>query len=288
MSSASESESFLLRVRFTGPCLLLKNEDNAADFRVLLPDATWQSGGLKHLDGTDAVAHAGFLRFNRAFAAESAGDVRGEIVRRLNHEEVHFDALQSREAITDTTTVADFATFAPTFKVKPGAFGSAPPSEVLARMRVTGGGLTAATGFDTWRVSQAFGGGTNADLKLDRNVTWTREMPGNSITLLLSNFRGDLNERISLRALRQSDDRMAIDITLANICATNPFGWHQYAPEQPTKADVDFKWLTKLYEIPAGVTFDSQNEVPYLQVVKRSQALGEIQNCNTGKGTFRE
>ena len=258
-----EPTAFELRVELSGLCLYVQDPDRSK-VGLLMPDGRYRGKVLDHPDGTRAVPHVGYLRFDLANLASRAARVSVrdpsetpayEVVHQFDRESLDFGLAETREQI-DTTNLAlpDFDEFAPVKELAPAMFASRPPAELLMRSVLRGGTLTSIldTGVE-WEMS----GDLHPDGKTHVHmyggeVHWRRMIDGPGLTLRLVSLDADRVTEIPLTPTTARGDRPAIALKIANLCATNVLEWPTFEPYGVDGPDVDFKWLYRLLQLRAG------------------------------------
>lgn len=281
------SQGIILRVNFTGLCLFV-TEEAPSKLRVLLPDAR----GLrplnmsKHVDDTRAVAHVGFVRFDRRYVAGTAPATGGEVVRRMVREAIHFEISDSSEGDISKLLVPNFSEFAPDLELNKSLLGSAPDAVLLARVELSGGTLSGEAAVDLKEVSRTIGSaGRISTHRYQHLVTWSRTVIGTSVSLCVTTFGGEEVERIPLQALREANGDFVVEVMIANLCADNPLEWDDYhEPDDEPVDDFDFKWFVRLFQQKAGtppVVMSEASPVPFIKLSNPGGDLhGKLKNCN--------
>jgi hypothetical protein len=283
MPALPETQTFELRVRFTGLCLYrFDGKDPAID--VLMPDArVADAAKMVHADGTRAEAHVGFLSIEREFLRGTVPGARGDVVRRLTRESVRFALPASTEGVKDELILPNFSQFAPDLVLDPSLLTAAPAPTLLARVGLSGGTLSGEDRDEEKQISRVIGaGGSISKGKFQHVVTWSRTVPGTAVALELTTLDGQLTETIELQAARNSTGDFVAEVRVANLCAHNPLEWPGYALLAVTPDDMDFKWLHRLYLPRDGappVKYDSANQVPFVTTPRASGLEGIRQNC---------
>jgi hypothetical protein len=288
-STPATMEEFRLRIDLTGICLYLWDKDEKA-VTVLMPDARADPGNPPtHPDGTLAVPHAGYLRFDMKNLAgvpfdEDTQDDQipsYEVVHRFNCEDFLLP-LSDDDEITGDLGLPRAGEFAPVLRADPHLKDAVPPDTVLMRMRLVGG--TFITNFESmdWRI----GGDLRQDarqtkLHIGGQVTWHRTLPASVLDLILERFDGSGTVTIRLQAKPADDGVNEICLKIANLCG-NPLEWPDLETPVQALPDVDFKWLYRLLElrpdIPPADFPDYLCPVPE-PILKPEHEQGDLQDC---------
>jgi hypothetical protein len=279
--------AFELRVSFTGLCLYLVHPDGTKA-AVLLPDARKTTADPAHADGTMGEFHAAYLRFDLAhldarFPAGSEDEVpRYEVVRRLDRQVLDFGVPDGAGQTVDLP-LPDFGTFAPTLRPISGLFSSNPPQELLSRMVLNGGELSALPE-DAWTLPATLNpGGQPYNGEFASLVTWTRQVEGDGLTLTLAGFDGADAVQIPLTPVTTDSGARVIALKVANLCDKNVLEWPELGTRRVDQDDVDFKWLYRLLQPEEGSYGDrlegSSLPIPHLQP---TQGFG-VEDCMGGK-----
>ncbi|HEU0078321.1 MAG TPA: hypothetical protein VFQ76_11760 [Longimicrobiaceae bacterium] len=257
-TSTTEGEGeFILHIDITGICMYLWAGDRKS-VTLFMPDAALRIGGpSKHPDGTRAVPHAGYLRFDlknldtqvEYREGELPDDLPSyEVVHRFQHEELVL-SLPEGDEITGALQLPDTREFAPVLRAKPEINDDPPPPSVLMRTQLAGGDFFTREESILWKID----GDLREDkkqstLSLGGEVAWERRLSGKGLDVVLSRFDGTGTVRIPLVARAEAEEATpVIRLKLANLCE-NPLEWPELdTPLQPVP-DVDFKWVYQLLE----------------------------------------
>jgi hypothetical protein len=253
-------DKFILRIEITGLCLYLWAEDRKS-VTLVMPDA-----GIRrplplpdHPDGTAAVPHAGYLRFDLKNLDTQVKYEEGtlpddlpsyEVVHRFQHEELVL-SLPGDAPIKGLLQLPDARVFAPVRRPKPTLTSNPPPRDVLMRTRLAGGDGDLSSNVESieWKIDgDLHPEGKQIKLKIGGQVTWEQTLSGTGLDVVLSRFDGTGKVTIPLRARKEADGIIPeILLKLANLCE-NPLEWPELATPPNPVPDSDFKWLYRLLE----------------------------------------
>jgi len=296
MSKSSKSldapESFELRIEFSGLCLFVVDNESQ-QVGILMPDArrTPSMEAMQHIDGSDAVPHAGYLRFDLgdmegAKVPRGSNTISGpryEAVHRFNCEELDL-GLGNAESDVDASelTFPDFGEIDNTLKLKPGMFGGSPPKELLMRTKLTGGKFTTHSGGSNWTFPDIVNRQGNLYQGQFANyATWTGKINAPSVTLTITPF-GNGVAPTSL-TLRPKEKGGVVLLKVVNLCAENPLEWDALKIRTiEGEEDADFKWLYDLLDNTGSVLPAPGDQLPIPILDRSSGAAGEEQDCTGG------
>src|ERR1041385_226324 len=152
-------DEFKLQIEFAGLCLFVRHRDGRR-VSVLMPDARRQPNveTMRHHDGTEAVPHAGYLRFDLGdampgvfpVAPNNSAGPRNEGVHRFDREVLTLDLGDPERVDVDELEFPDFGKINGGLQVNPDMFSAAPPPALLMRMELNGGYFTAHSGGCNW------------------------------------------------------------------------------------------------------------------------------------------
>jgi len=297
--------AFKLEVRFSGLCLYVMHptRDDAA---VLLPDArlngSLQGAGAKHLDGTPAVPHVGYMSIDLAHLGFSPpkrpmfnNGVRGgqfDAIYRFDQQQLDF-GLASASQKRKVNEIPNFKEFASSLKLRSDLFASAVASPLLLRTMLTGGKIEPSSDVDLkdrFMMSTRLNKGKPSSIEQSSpgSTTWTRDVEADGLTITVTDFDGQSNPlKLPLKPIVDGADRV-IRIHIANLCSENPLEWDQFKIRGLASGeDSDFKWYYRLFE-PVSGTFDTLLDkfflpAPFLVKVHNPQAFGgEAGDCGHG------
>jgi hypothetical protein len=268
-------KTFRLEITFTG-LALYQWEPDRKTVAVIMPDARRPeaaSTAVLHPDNAEAVHHVGYLRFDLKNLATGATGVataaaRGgpsfEIVHRFNRERLDLDLPATEVEIAGELHLPDFGDFAPVLEPKPGLLTNAPPSEVLMRTELVGGEFISAPDNVDWKIEGKLRpDGQTITKSYGGDVFWSRELPGDGVTLRLIAFTpGTETIEIPLIATWEEDhDMPSIRLKIANLC-DNPMEWQEIETPRRPGPDNDFRWHYRLMQLQG--TFSAQEFPPEL------------------------
>lgn len=296
MESADNVESFRLAIEMTGICLYVWEPDSG-ELTVFMPDARrTEDPFARHPDGTAAVPHAAYLRFdlkNLDTGVEHGGQAGSgespsyEVVHRFQRENLVLN-IPDDGGVNGSLGLPDFRAFAPVLQPKPALYDPVPPAGVVMRMRLTGGEIfTRENAFraNSERIHWKIDGDLHPEKKqtagpFEGEVVWQRMLTGKGIELALSQFGKNRAVTIPLIARDANGEIPEIRLKLANLCG-NPLEWDELAsPPQPV-IDVDFKWLYRLMELRSEFLGQYPNHlcpVPEPILVPNGNE-GDLQDC---------
>jgi len=250
-------DTFELRIDITGVCLFVRSR-GASTIRIFMPDARATGSMLEHPDRTNAIPHAGYLRFD---LANVASDVAGipianpadtpqfEVVHLFDREELRLGIYDDGESVDDARlSLPAFSEFAPQLKLLDNLNGPMPAAELLMRTALYGGTLTSIIDAIQWEIPDLDPAGHTHRHWFGGQIRWTRMIQGYGLTLRLVKFDRSGVVEIPLRPTTASGDRPAILLKLANLCATDPLEWDSFGATHPVVPDLDFKWLYHLMQ----------------------------------------
>jgi hypothetical protein len=256
---------FTLHVEFVGLCLHVRNADDPTRMAVLMPDArSTRNPHGKHVDGSPAVPHVGYVRLDAAnlperlpHAPTPGDDPRYELIHRLDCEELVFDeTLAPGPVDTRELTVPEFDQFAPNLELLPGLFGPTPPGELLMRTIISGGLLSSDLTPESWEIPSNLNPGQAFKIgQFASSVTWKREVEGTSTTLTIRRFDG--NEPPRQFVLTPVEGERELRIKVGNLCAHNPLEWDDMPLRVVEGDDKDFKWMYHLHRPKNGQSYQN-------------------------------
>ena len=286
--------SFDLRIEFSGLCLFVVRKDDRTKHRVvhvLMPDARkpLSIDALTHDDGTPAVPHAGYLRFDLADlhhdlpAAEEEGvSPPYEGVHRFSGESADLglhDA--SSDTDVDELMFPNFKSIDRRLELLPRLLNGKPPNRLLMRMRLTGGRFMSHSGGSNW----TFPGITTEAGHVYQGqfanfAVWRREKIDQAgLDLTFTSFADGKAYKIPLR----SRSGRPIRLKVANLCAENPLEWPELKIRViETEEDLDFKWLYSLYDNHKTVIPNPGDALPVPVLDRTSGAATRDQDCTGG------
>ena len=263
--TAKRETSFQLRVEFSGLCLFVRDRQTNT-MTVVMPDARQFEKPLKHEDGSDAVPHVGYLRFDLANLASGAAGVETtaidspayEVVHRFDREQLTFDIAAGDAGVRGEPALPDFDTFAPVLEVRPGVLATPPEDIVLMRTELRCGTLVPDLEQRHWTMPstlhpQGNGAGALAQQQFGGMTTWTCTVPGDTLTLRLTRFDDpNVVTTIPLRPTPVEGKEGELLLKVANLCADNPLEWEELPDHRVEGEDADFRWTYKLLQLKAG------------------------------------
>jgi hypothetical protein len=314
--------TFELRVQFAGLCMYVRDPKQQT-LTVLMPDARATGEPLVHEDGSEAVPHVGYLRFDLANVetgvagalSEGIDSPTYEVVHRFEGAEISFDlggevgsygAQAESEPVNGEPAVPDFDDFAPNLELIPDVLADRPPEVVLMRTVLRGGTVEPILEDERWTLSRELAVGTATKQRTPAEqhhqfggvAEWTRTVQGNGLTIRITRFSDGKVVTIPLRPITLPGDTPAITLKIANLCAENPLEWEELPMRTVAREDADFRWLYKLLRsrrTAAGVRYPPA-VLPAPQLVHAGAGLGGMesrtegaaQNCFGGKITHSE
>jgi hypothetical protein len=286
--------SFDLRIEFSGLCLFVVRRDDRSEHRVvhvLMPDARkpLSVDTVMHDDGTPAVPHAGYLRFDLADfhhdlpgIEEDGVSPRYEGVHRFGGESVDLGIRDDpSDTEVDELLFPNFKTIDRRLTLLPRLLAGQPPNPLLMRMRLTGGRFMSHSGGSNWTFpSIATEAGHVYQGQFANFAVWTREkIDQRGLDLTFTTFADGKSNKIPLR----SKNGRPIRLKVANLCAENPLEWPELKIRViETEEDLDFKWLYSLYDNRETVIPDPGDMLPVPVLDRTSGAAGREQDCTGG------
>jgi len=298
-----ETGEFRLQIEFSGLCLFITRKDKRR-VTVLMPDARRERSVevMRHHDGTEAVPHSGYVRFDLGDALPGVFSVapnnsvgpRNEGIHRFDREELKLNLGDAPRIKTDELEFPDFGKINDRLQVNPRMFDDSPPAELLMRMDLTGGCFTAHSGGCNWTFPDTNLASGPYQGQFANYVTWTRIVKQDTLNVTIAPF----GKAGFTFPLHPSENRL-IRLKVSNLCAENPLEWPDLAlrviaPNQ--NEDKDFKWLYRLFvvkgekevkdAIPVAVGARPGGNVPLMvPILDRTSGPASIeQDCTGGKG----
>lgn len=280
--------SFELRVEFSGLCLFVLSKDRMR-VGVVMPDAREKPNitTMRHVDGTTAVPHAGYLRFDLGdlnpsipTGTTASDGPRYEVVHRFNREALDLGLGHDQSKVgIDELVFPDFKAIDTQLTILPGLFGDAPPAELLMRTVLTGGTFTSHSGGSNWTFPTI---GTEAGSpyqgQFANYAVWTRTIHHDSLTLTITPFKSG---KATPLQLRPKDG--VLQLKIANLCAENPLEWRELKIRAVGgDEDLDFKWLYRLMKNPEMVPPGLNAELPVPVLDRTSGVASEERDCTGG------
>ena len=294
---------FELQVKLTGLCMF-GIRPSTQSIIVVMPDTRFERDEagtelpMRHEDGSEAVPHVGYLRFNLANLVPSIGNVPPtnattappyEVIHRFSHEELVFDIGTDGEDITHhELLLPNFDDVAPVMEPIPEVFdtNNPPPNVVLMRTVLTGGHIGSVAEGEQWVIDGDLRpGGGELRGSFDGDILWRRRVRGNQLTLTIRPFDGTAAPvSITLQPTSIGGRVPIIPLKIANLCSTNPMEWDELELRRVREADVDFKWFYRLLRFtPAAGSFafdPSTDPIPHPRPVRISEAReGILADC---------
>jgi hypothetical protein len=281
--------SFKLSIEFCGLCLFVQDPEGRG-VGVLMPDARARPGAppMRHADGSAAVPHVGYLRFNLAnlagmnpFPTNSIDDPPFEGVHRFNREVLDLGlGPHPQPVVVDELAWPDFARIDQNLHLLPGLFRDPIPSQqLLMRMILSDGTFTAHVPGSNWKFPTTANGKPAYQGQFASVITWSREMPGNSLPIQIRPFGNGHGTQLQLSPVDG-----IVQLKIANLCAENPLEW----PELKLRIiqgedDHDFKWLYRLFDTNDKRLTVAANGKRPIPVLDRDKGVsGEESDCSGG------
>ena len=282
---------FELQVKLTGICMFGIRKSTQS-IVVVMPDTRFERDAagteipMRHPDGTEAVPHVGYLRFNLAnlvppMGNEPPADLENvpqyevpatnvtaappyEVVHRFDRAELVFEIGADGEDITkrEHLLLPNFDKFASDLEPIPDVFDSnnKPPDVVLMRTVLTGGQIGSVAEGEEWILDgDSRPGGSRVRGSFDGDILWRRRVSGDRLTLTIKPFDTTAAPvSITLRptwingAPSIDGELPIIPLKIANLCSTNPMEWDELELRRVREADVDFKWFYRLLQPKSG------------------------------------
>jgi hypothetical protein len=280
--------AFELRIEFSGLCLFVQKRegDVVREVGVVMPDArtTPNTETMRHSDGTIAVPHAGYLRFDLGDllpgipgAWTNSTTPRYEGVHRFVREELDLGLKAEPRVNTDELAFPNFGEIRPGVTIIEGLFdkAKAPPKQLLMRMRLSGGEFTTHSGGSNWLFPAiATSTGSPYQGQFANFAVWKRWVEQDDLALTITPFRDHKDNKPTTLNLRPRNQ--VLKLKVANLCAENPLEWEELKIRIITgEKDKDFKWLYRLLDTPA-------NQFPVPVLDRTSGAAGAEQDCTGG------
>src|SRR5215831_1236086 len=280
--------SFELQIEFSGLCLFVVSRDGRR-VGVAMPDARRRpnTGTMRHPDGTLAVAHAGYFRFDLGdlrgdipAATTPADGPRYEVVHRFDREELDLALPEDRSRVgVGELNYPDFRRIDEKIKIIPGLFSEErPPNEVLMRMVLTGGSFTSHSGGSNWTFPTIeTRSGAPYQGQFANYSVWTRTIDQDKLRLAITPFGNGKRTTVEL-----TPRNGMIQLKVANLCAENPLEWCELDIRSSGDEDLDFKWLYRLMKNPTSVRPGLKGELPVPVLDQTGGVAGKEVNCTGG------
>jgi hypothetical protein len=259
--------AFKLRVEFTGPNLFVLHTANGdtKEVTVLMPDGRrFTHPTPKHLDGTPAEHHVGFVRVDLAdmslpYPKGKEGKPSYELVHRFVRQELTFGDGLAPEPMTNLNEL-DLDIVAPKakrFALEPldGVLeNDVPPGPVLMRTTLRGGTFL-PNRKTQWELPPHMnpGGGPYKE-RFVSTVTWQRDIAGDRLPISVTGFGQTTPEAVFQLGPFQENE--IVTLAVGNLCAHNPLDWADLLPPEVPKEDEDFKWVYYLLRTRGKPTLD--------------------------------
>ena len=318
---------FDLQVKLTGICMFGIRKSTQS-IVVVMPDTRFARDAagtelpMTHEDGTEAVPHVGYLRFNLANLVPPMGndppaDLENvpqyqvpatnvtaappyEVVHRFNRAELVFEFGADGKDITahEKLRLPNFDKLASGLQPLPGVFDSKqPPKVVLMRTVLTGGDIGSVAEGEEWILDgRVLPKGRKVRGHFDGDILWQRRVRGDRLTLRIEPFdKPAPSVSITLRPISVDGAPPSIPLKIANLCSTNPMEWDELELRRVREADVDFKWFYRLLQSRPGngrVAFqpakgsgpNAPPDIPHPEPVRISEAReGILTDCFPGR-----
>jgi hypothetical protein len=280
--------SFELRVEFSGLCLfVVGREGNTVG--VLLPDGREKPNitTLRHVDGTSAVPHAAYLRFDLGdlqdgipSASSTSTCPRYEGVIRFDRESLDLGLGHERSKIgVDELLFPNFKAIDKRLTLLPGLFGDAPPAQLVMRTVLTGGTFTSHSGGSNWIFPTIdTPSGSPYQGQFANYAVWTRTMNQDALVLTITPFKEG-----PPTVLRLKPREGVLQLKVANLCAENPLEWPELRIRTiEGEKDLDFKWLYRLMANPEIVPPGLDHDLPVPVLDRTSGVASEERDCTGG------
>ena len=263
------NDEFELQVKLTGICLFGVGK-KAQSIIVVMPDTRFKRDAagtelpMTHLDGTEAVPHVGYLRFNLANLVPNVSPTNVtaappyEVVHRFDREELVFEIGADGDDITkhEQILLPNFDKFAPDLVPIPHVFDTdgPPPPELLMRTVLTGGNIGSVAEGEEWILDgNVLPNGRKVRGHFDGDILWRRRVRGDRLTLTIKPFDTTVAPvSITLRPISIGGPVPIIPLKIANLCSTNPMEWDELELRRVREDDVDFKWFYRLLQRKSG------------------------------------
>lgn len=269
---------FQLRVEFTGLCLYLVHADppegrqpgeelEASKVTVVIPECRMGVANARHPDRDNGKHHVGYMRLDLANLTGADARVPSapdpdmppayEVVHRFTNQELAF-GLDAEPSMRVFTNVPELGGYAPTLEPRPELFDDRAGELAVMRVTLTGGELTGEP-VEDWKFSDLFSPGRNYAGRFAQVVTWTREVPGDSLTLTLTDFDrqdGQPAQEVRLTPVAGPDGAPTISLKIANLCCENPMEWQELESRGVIDKDEDFKWAYRVMQAASGPSIE--------------------------------
>ncbi|HEY4302860.1 MAG TPA: hypothetical protein VGM82_00225 [Gemmatimonadaceae bacterium] len=311
-----KQKDFTLEVNFSGLCFFLFDAQPPRT-TIVLPDARVKSensiahpdptGPLVHLDGSDARAHVGYLRFNLLNRAspssdEAFGSALDEpsyhVIHPFHREQITIEPLDAAPVDDDPSpTFPDISfeslprldKFAVCLRPKPALLARTPDQSVLARLTLDAGQYTVTESELKWSIPcDLMPAGPADDPRktpysghFGRDMVWRRRYTGKGIRITFAPFDGGKQQIVELTPI--DADGRKIKLNIGNLCCDNPFDMTEMRPLQTEylEPDEDFKWFYQMLEANPKhqVSFPAPLPVPRPNSGQGGGREGDLQGC---------
>jgi len=258
---------------------------------LVLPDGRDNGKESKHLDGTRAVPHAGYLRFDLRNlnpelkglnVARRVGSPAWEVVYRFHHEEIRLGLPEADGSIRGDLVVPDFSDFAPLLEPIPNLLAPVPPNMVLMRTELIGGEFTTILDTGSWEIPRHLADGARPKAqRFGSEVHWTRTLKGDCLDLRVVPF-ADQDEAVDIRLypiLEENASIPSIQLKIANLCE-NPLEWTELGESDVTTPDDDFRWLYRLLRPRPRTDPRFRNLCPVpVPIIRSTTKHGSLRKC---------
>lgn len=280
--------SFELRIEFSGLCLFVVNRDRTR-VGVVMPDAREKPNitTMRHVDGTVAVPHAGYLRFDLGdvqasipSATATSDGPRYEIVHRFDREALDLGLGHEQSKVgVDELLFPNFKAIEDRLTILPGLFSETPPEQLLMRTVLTGGSFTSHSWGSNWTFpTVGTASGAPYQGQFANYAVWTRTINQDALTLTLAPFKKGTPTTLQLKPKNG-----VLQLKVANLCAENPLEWCELKIRTIAgDEDLDFKWLYHLMKNPELAPPGLNDELPVPVLDRTSGVAGEDRDCTGG------
>jgi hypothetical protein len=247
---------FELRVVLCGLCVY--DTTTPGEVSVYMPDCRRTHANPNHDDGCKGEAHIGYMRADYGSIDGNVAAPTSDIYLQPAYELIHrFDSQQldfnlPAAPMTVALALPSMREIAPALSLVPG-IAAAAPKALLFRTVLRGGRLQGAAGGKTWEIEDTLNPGTKPTGQWAGWVTWTRSIDAANLQLTVSSLNGTSPYRLTLNPVA-TPTGPAVTLKLGNLCSNNPLEWRDLETNMVSE-DRDFKWLYRLFQPPAGLTY---------------------------------
>lgn len=263
--------TFQLKLRFVGLCLFVVHPTKRR-IAVVLPDGRLKAPNQRHLDGSLAEPHVGYISVDSTHVPGGSA-LKGQFVRRIDREDLRLSAGPVDNGPYHQMIVPSFDDLTD-LKLRPEVFSTESPA--LMRTFLYGGQLSGASGSTTWAIENPFGkAGHFCEATYDLSNSWETTVSEDTVSLLFIPFDGRTPSTLTLVPAGKA----CVEVTVANLCCSNPLGWEELGGAPAVDdTDDDFRWYYDLLVPHQGTYAQLLNggslPVPKIQGVDRGQPPG--------------